>query len=77
MSQESEQQTPETRRTHYQAEQAFPSSTDKEDLSATLHNMDIPLKDDEGEEGEVYEGVPQEYTESYGTGVRQQPGQNI
>lgn len=77
MSKELEQKTQETQITHAQAEQASPSSTDKEDLSATLHNMDIPMKEDQEEEGEVYEGVPQKYTESYGTAVRQQPGQNI
>lgn len=52
-----------------QAEQEFVSSTDAEDLSAALHNFNTPLAEETEEEEEVFEDIPQEYTESYGTGV--------
>jgi hypothetical protein len=72
------QETPETRKTPLKTEQSVPSSTDKEDLSATLHNTNIPISDEENEEEIVYEDdVSQEYTESYGTGAYPEPGKNV
>lgn len=53
-----------------QAEHSVRSSTDQEDLDAALHNTNIPIEEESKPEGEVLEGVPQEYSESYGTGVK-------
>ncbi|WP_013324934.1 hypothetical protein [Gloeothece verrucosa] len=58
-------------------EQQFLSPTDREDLMATLHNLNIPIPTEQDLETEevVFDDVPTEYTESYGTGVQQFPGQ--
>jgi hypothetical protein len=59
------------------AEQEFISPTDEEDLESALHNFGAPVEDevdDPNQEETVYENVPQEYTESYGTGVQDLPG---
>jgi hypothetical protein len=81
MSQESKPKStpskPEVQSNPVHAEQPVPSVTDKEDLSAALHNQNIPVEENVNEEEEVYEDVPQQYTESYGTGVHPQPGQNV
>jgi len=47
------------------------------DLEAALHNLggDVSDEDDSPDEGEEdYGDIPQEYTESYGTGVAEMPG---
>lgn len=59
------------------AEQEFISPTDEEDLESALHNFGAPVEDevdDPNQAETVYENVPQEYTESYGTGVQEIPG---
>jgi len=56
------------------AEQEFMSPTDDEDLESAVHNFGAPVEDeleDGDEEETVYENVPEEYTESYGTGVHE------
>ncbi|MGP1384193.1 MAG: hypothetical protein ACTS2F_11590 [Thainema sp.] len=55
------------------AEQAHVSSTDKEDLASATHSTNIPVEDETDQSGEVLEDVPQRYSESYGTGVKQPP----
>lgn len=55
------------------AEQAYVSSTDKEDLASATHSSNIPIDDETDQDGEILEDVPQEYSESYGTGVKQPP----
>jgi GAF domain-containing protein len=55
------------------AEQEFISPTDEEDLEATLNNLEIPIEEDLDRE-EILDDVPQELTESYGTGVKDIPG---
>jgi hypothetical protein len=55
-------------------EQDFVSSTDQEDLESVLHSSDTPVDDDTNQPGEIFVNVPQEYTESYGTGVHDLPG---
>lgn len=56
------------------AEQEFNSSTDQEDLAASLHNFTTPIEDDVELDEENFGDTPQEYTESYGTGVHDLPG---
>lgn len=58
------------------AEQDRRSPTDNDDLESALHNFGAPVEDElEGEDTEQDFGdVPQEYTESYGTGVKEMPG---
>jgi hypothetical protein len=62
-------------------DQDFNSPTDQDDLDATLHNLDdVPLDEDLDEYDGVEEdldALPQEYTESYGTGVKDLPGYTI
>jgi Family of unknown function (DUF6335) len=53
-------------------EQEFVNQNDDEDLKGIL-NIDDALDE---EELESEEDIPQEYTESYGTGVRDLPGYN-
>jgi GAF domain-containing protein len=55
------------------AEQEFISPTDEEDLEATLNSLEIPIEEDLDRE-EILDDVPQELTESYGTGVKDIPG---
>ncbi|MGI0490006.1 DUF6335 family protein [Pantanalinema rosaneae CENA516] len=60
-----------------QAEQEFSSPTDQADLDASLHNFGAPVDDEMESDVEPdtdYGDVPQEYTESYGTGVQDLPG---
>lgn len=60
-----------------QAEQEFISPTDQEDLDASLHNFGAPSEDEiepDVEDDTNFGDVPQEYTESYGTGVHDLPG---
>lgn len=61
------------RGTNETAEQAYVSSTDKEDLASATHSSNIPIDDETDQDGEILEDVPQEYSESYGTGVKQPP----
>lgn len=62
-----------------QAEQEFSSPTDQEDLEASLNNSgdtssgDISVDEDVNREDNL-ENIPQELTESYGTGVHELPG---
>jgi hypothetical protein len=59
------------------AEQAFLSPTDKEDLAAALHNANIPIESDDDQDEVINDDdIPQEYTESYGTGVQDPPGRS-
>lgn len=54
--------------------------TDEDDLESALHNLGGTVSDDSDPElGEEidYGDVPQEYTESYGTGVAEMPGYTI
>lgn len=57
-------------------QQEFRSPTDEEDLDATLHNINVPIDEDEETEAEIFEDVPTEYTQSYGTGVHVAPTQS-
>ncbi len=60
------------------AERAGKSPTDLDDLESALHNSGSGAPVEEEMEGEQDFGdVPQEYTESYGTGVQELPGYNI
>jgi Family of unknown function (DUF6335) len=59
------------------AEQAGKSPTDIDDLESALHNSGAPVEEDELEDEQDFGDVPQEYTESYGTGVQELPGYNI
>jgi Family of unknown function (DUF6335) len=59
------------------AEHAQASPTDRDDLDAALHNFgsNIPDEEDLDDLEEIADDdVPQEYTESYGTGVHELPG---
>lgn len=60
------------------AEQEFVSPTDEDDLKSALHNFGAPVEDELDSENDLDEqnfgDVPQEYTESYGTGVHDLPG---
>jgi hypothetical protein len=55
--------------------------TDQVDLEATLHDLGNTIEDEDLEESETAEiaddDVPQEYTESYGTGVQELPGYTL
>ncbi len=51
------------------AEQETMSSTDQADLRAALHNFNTPIAEDTEDDEEIITDLPQEYTESYGTGV--------
>lgn len=63
-------------------EQDFISATDRDDLDASLQSSTIPLEDDMDleldqdnfEQEEDFDDIPEEYTESYGTGVHDLPG---
>ncbi len=55
------------------SEQAYVSSTDKEDLASATHGSNIPIDDETDQDGEILDDVPQQYSESYGTGVQQPP----
>ncbi|ACK73224.1 hypothetical protein PCC7424_4867 [Gloeothece citriformis PCC 7424] len=55
-------------------EQQLRSPTDQEDLEATLHHQNIPVEQDNQPQEQNFDNVPTEYTESYGTGVQQYPG---
>lgn len=50
------------------------SITDRDDLNATLKNLGTPVAEDEESEQINDEDIPIEYTESYGTGVKELPG---
>jgi hypothetical protein len=58
----------------------YSNPTDEDDLESALHNLGGDIDDDlDAELGEDlnYGDVPQEYTESYGTGVAELPGYAI
>lgn len=61
------------------AEQAHSSPTDIDDLESALHSSGTPVEPDEEdlEDEQDFGEVPQEYTESYGTGVHDMPGYNV
>lgn len=61
------------RSTNEIAEQAYVTSTDKEDLASATHSTNIPIEDEADQNGEIIDGVPQRYSESYGTGAKQPP----
>ncbi|GFE71382.1 DUF6335 family protein [Chroococcus sp. FPU101] len=50
------------------------SITDQEDLNAALKNQGTPVAEDDEPEEINDDDIPQEYTESYGTGVHELPG---
>ena len=58
--------------------QGYRNPTDEVDLEATLNNIDVaPDAEDLDEAGEeLISDLPQEVTESYGTGVHDLPGYN-
>lgn len=57
------------------AEENINTSTTEDDLEATLQNVAMPIEDDSDEQLELeIDDAPQEYTESYGTGVQGKPG---
>lgn len=58
------------------AEQNSMSTTDLDDLSASLKNQGTPDIEDDEDLDDIGAEVPQEYTESYGTGVQAIPGAN-
>lgn len=57
-----------------QAEQNSMSTTDLDDLSASLNNQGTPDMEDDEDLDDIEAEIPQEYTESYGTGVQELPG---
>lgn len=62
------------------AEFAGASPTDRDDLESVVHNLGgnlERLEEPEGEEEIADDDVPQEITESYGTGVHDAPGFGI
>lgn len=63
------------------AEHARRSPTDNDDLESALHNFGAPVEDEiddeDLEDEQDFGDVPQEYTESYGTGVQEMPGYTI
>lgn len=56
-----------------QAEQNSMSTTDLDDLSASLNNLGTPDTED-NDLNDLEAEIPQEYTESYGTGVHKLSG---
>lgn len=54
-------------------EKDFASTTDVDDLNATVHNINAPIEPDKGKEFDAGDD-PQELTETYGTGVQEMPG---
>lgn len=65
--------------TYSKSDPGYQDISDDADLEAALHNLGGDVADDADlEEGEAdYGDVPQEYTESYGTGVAEMPGYTI
>ena len=62
------------------AEYAEASQTDRDDLESAVHNLGgniEALEEPEGDEEIADDDVPQEMTESYGTGVHDVPGFTI
>ena len=62
------------------AEYAEPSQTDRDDLESAVHDLGgniERLEEPEGDEEIAGDDVPQELTESYGTGVHDVPGFSI
>jgi hypothetical protein len=64
----------------YSKDSAFPNPTDLDDLEASLNDLGGEVEDDDLddlEDEQDFGDIPQEYTESYGTGVEELPGYNI
>ncbi|MBE9013202.1 hypothetical protein IQ250_23680 [Pseudanabaenaceae cyanobacterium LEGE 13415] len=64
----------------YSNNPGYQDISDEADLEASLHNLGGDVEDEDNEElepEEDYGDIPQEYTESYGTGVAELPGYTI
>lgn len=64
----------------YGRDSAYQNQTGQDDLEASLQTLGGEIEDDDLddlEEEQDFGDVPQEYTESYGTGVQELPGYNI
>ncbi|GAP93783.1 DUF6335 family protein [Leptolyngbya sp. NIES-2104] len=65
----------------YSKNPGYQDISDEADLEASLHNLGGDVEDDfeneDLEDEQDYGDVPQEYTESYGTGVVEMPGYAI
>jgi hypothetical protein len=63
----------------YSKDSAFQNPTDQDDIEASLRTLGGEVEDDDFdlEEEQNFGDIPQEYTESYGTGVQELPGYNI
>ncbi|MBD1823343.1 hypothetical protein H6F51_12715 [Cyanobacteria bacterium FACHB-DQ100] len=65
--------------TYNKSNPGYQDISDDADLEAALHNLggDVYDEEDDLEEEQDFGDVPQEYTESYGTGVVEMPGYTI
>lgn len=63
--------------TYSKSDPGYQNISDEADLESSLHSLGGDVEDEDIGEEEDYGDVPQEYTESYGTGVAELPGYNI
>lgn len=64
----------------YSKDSAFQNPTDQDDIEASLSTLGSEVEDDDFddlEEEQNFGDVPQELTESYGTGVHEMPGYTV
>ncbi|HTL87943.1 MAG TPA: DUF6335 family protein [Leptolyngbya sp.] len=60
--------------TYSKNDPGYQNISDEADLESSLHNLGGEVEDEDPGEEQNFGDVPQEYTESYGTGVAEVPG---